>query len=246
MRRDDVLFAVRSCQEIVQSRHDLCALTHCRGDTFDRARADVADREHAWATCLEQATIAAGFSAGQHKSFTVKRYAGPGEPIRVRIRSDEEEQLADGAAPRRYIGEQMAGSVAGIRVEPGTALRITTGAPVPDGADAIVMVEVAAERDGMVVVQEVPKRGDGIRPVGQDIAAGDVVVVPAGTGHQKISGSDDFLVIGAYPPDGTYDLCRGDNPAERDKTLAMIPQVPLPESDPVLANGGPLPWIWRR
>ena len=79
----------------MQGRDDLCALAHRRGDAFDRARADIADREHAWATCLQQATIAAGLSAGQHKSFTVKRYAGSGEPIRVRIRSDEEEQVAD-------------------------------------------------------------------------------------------------------------------------------------------------------
>ena len=47
-------------------------------------------------------------------------------------------------------------------------------------------------------------------------------------------------------PDGTYNLCRGDNPAERDKALTRIPQVPLPESDPVLGKDGPLPQIWRR
>ncbi|HET7382475.1 MAG TPA: hypothetical protein VFJ59_07820 [Pseudolabrys sp.] len=79
-----------------------------------------------------------------------------------------------------------------------------------------------------------------------EFAAGDVVVLPAGTGHQKLSGSDDFLVIGAYPPDGTYNLCRGDNPAERDKALTTIPKVPLPESDPVLGKDGPLPQMWRR
>ncbi len=79
-----------------------------------------------------------------------------------------------------------------------------------------------------------------------ELAAGDVAVLPAGTGHQKLSGSDDFLVIGAYPPDGTYNLCRGDNPAERDKALTTIPKVPPPETDPVLGKDGPLPKLWRR
>ena len=53
-------------------------------------------------------------------------------------------------------------------------------------------------------------------------------------------------MIGAYPPDGTYNLCRGDNPAERDKALTTIPKVPLPDSDPVLGKDGPLPKLWRR
>jgi len=79
-----------------------------------------------------------------------------------------------------------------------------------------------------------------------ELAAGDVVVLPAGTGHQKLAGSSDFLVIGAYPPQGTYNLCHGDNPAERDKALALIPKVPVPESDPVLGKDGPLPQLWRR
>ena len=51
------------------------------------------------------------------------------------------------------------------------------------------------------------------------LTAGDIVVLPAGTGHQRLSASDDLLVIGAYPPKGTYNLCRGDNPADRDKAL---------------------------
>ncbi len=79
-----------------------------------------------------------------------------------------------------------------------------------------------------------------------ELAAGDIVVLPAGTGHQKLTGSDDLLVIGAYPPDGTYNLCRDSDPAERDKALSTIPKVPLPESDPVLGKDGPLPQLWRR
>jgi uncharacterized protein YjlB len=79
-----------------------------------------------------------------------------------------------------------------------------------------------------------------------DLSAGDVVVLPAGTGHQRLSASDDLLVIGAYPPDGTYNLCRGDNPADRDKALNTIANVPVPTSDPVIGKDGPLPRLWRR
>jgi uncharacterized protein YjlB len=79
-----------------------------------------------------------------------------------------------------------------------------------------------------------------------DFAAGDVAVLPAGTGHQRLSGSADLLVIGAYPPEGTYNLCRGDDPADRDRALATIPKVPVPASDPVLGKNGPLPKLWRR
>jgi len=78
-----------------------------------------------------------------------------------------------------------------------------------------------------------------------DFAAGDVALLPAGTGHQRLSGSADLLVIGAYPPEGTYDLCRGDNPADRDKALTTIPKVPVPESDPVFGKSGGLSTLWR-
>jgi len=78
------------------------------------------------------------------------------------------------------------------------------------------------------------------------LGPGDIAVLPAGTGHQRLSGSDDLLVIGAYPPQGTYNLCRGDNPADRDQALATIPTVPLPASDPVLGRDGPLTRLWRR
>jgi uncharacterized protein YjlB len=79
-----------------------------------------------------------------------------------------------------------------------------------------------------------------------DFAPGDIAVLPAGTGHQRLSGSDDLLVIGAYPPDGTYNLCRADNPADRDKALLTIPQVPVAASDPVAGKDGPLVKLWRR
>ena len=79
-----------------------------------------------------------------------------------------------------------------------------------------------------------------------ELKAGDIAVLPAGTGHQRLLGSGGLLVIGGYPPDGTYNLCRGDDPAERDKSLTTIPKVPLPASDPVHGKDGPLVGLWGR
>jgi uncharacterized protein YjlB len=78
-----------------------------------------------------------------------------------------------------------------------------------------------------------------------DIGQGDVVLLPAGTGHQCLWASPDLLVIGAYPPEGRYDLCRGGK-AEYAKALQSIPQVPLPKTDPVYGENGPLRELWRR
>lgn len=76
-----------------------------------------------------------------------------------------------------------------------------------------------------------------------DVAAGDVVILPAGTGHQRLSQSDDLVVIGAYPASGKYNLCRGSK-AEHAKALASIANVPLPPSDPVFGPKGPLIALW--
>jgi uncharacterized protein YjlB len=78
-----------------------------------------------------------------------------------------------------------------------------------------------------------------------ELVPGDVAVLPAGTGHQRLSPSADLVVIGAYPPEGTYNLCRADNPADREKALTTIAKVPLPKTDPVAGKGGPLVGLWR-
>jgi len=78
-----------------------------------------------------------------------------------------------------------------------------------------------------------------------EVEPGDVAVLPAGTGHQRISATPDLLVIGAYPPDGHYDLCRGTS-AEHARALETIPRVPLPQSDPLSGASGPLTKLWRQ
>jgi len=84
--------------------------------------------------------------------------------------------------------------------------------------------------------------GSGGREI--ELSAGDVCVLPAGTGHQCVWASPDLVVIGAYPPSGRYDLCRGSK-AEHAKALAAIAQVSRPDSDPVFGAAGPLVDLWR-
>jgi uncharacterized protein YjlB len=76
-----------------------------------------------------------------------------------------------------------------------------------------------------------------------EIGQGDVLVLPAGTGHCN-RGSSDLLVIGAYPDGMPWDLRRGD-PAEHDEVVANIRAVPLPDADPVSGSDGPLRELWR-
>jgi molybdenum cofactor synthesis domain-containing protein len=88
---------------------------------------------------------------------------------------------ADGPGRRRIVGDQMAGYMAEVRVEPGTAARVTTGAPIPPGADTMVMVEQTEEKNGYVDILTADLQpGSNIRPVGQDIEPGQRVL-PART-----------------------------------------------------------------
>jgi uncharacterized protein YjlB len=78
-----------------------------------------------------------------------------------------------------------------------------------------------------------------------DVEAGDVVVLPAGTGHRRLSGSADLLVVGAYPDNSGLDQQR---PGQIDhaRAVAAIAAVPLPPQDPVHGAEGPLKTLWSQ
>lgn len=81
--------------------------------------------------------------------------------------------------------------------------------------------------------------GDAGRSV--EVKAGNVVVLPAGTGHRRVTRSEDFLVIGAYPPGQTGDIVR------EAATSAMIQKIALlsfPLRDPVVGEDGPMLRLW--
>ncbi|WP_222128239.1 cupin domain-containing protein [Roseomonas gilardii] len=74
------------------------------------------------------------------------------------------------------------------------------------------------------------------------VGAGDLLVLPAGTGHCLIRSAPDFLLVGAYPDGQHIDLLR--SPADA-ATLRHIAAVPLPSADPVSGTGGPLTSLWQ-
>ncbi len=84
----------------------------------------------------------------------------------------------------RVVGDLPAGHAPTVAVGPGEAIRIMTGAPMPDGADAIVIVELTARADkddtgdDGVLVQRPSEPGRHVRAAGGDLRAGEVVFEP--------------------------------------------------------------------
>jgi len=128
-------------------------------------------------------------------------------------------------APLRLAGGVAAGEVATATLAPGTAVGITTGAPLPPGADAVLQSELAALDDGHVTPAQAVPRGRHVRYRGEDVRAGDVLVragepitlprvsalASAGVGavavhrrarlHLVVTGSE-LLPVGAPPEPG--------------------------------------------
>lgn len=80
---------------------------------------------------------------------------------------------------------------------------------------------------------------------GQDLKVdkGDVILLPAGTGHKRIEASDDFKVCGAYPEGMEPDIRTGKK-EEHSDVVENIKEVPLPLLDPVFGENGPVKEIW--
>jgi uncharacterized protein YjlB len=77
-----------------------------------------------------------------------------------------------------------------------------------------------------------------------ELQAGDVAILPAGTGHRRISCSPDLLVVGAYPEGSTYDERKPVN-VSHDKAVTEVAKAPLPRHDPVFGSDGPLKGLWN-
>ncbi len=118
----------------------------------------------------------------------------------------------------RIVGELAAGAAPTVAVGPGEAVRIMTGAPVPDGADAIVMVERTRSDGDVVEILASASPGDHVRPAGGDLTQGDqvfsagAVLTPA---HLGVLASLDVSSVLCHPRPRVGVCSTGDELVER-------------------------------
>jgi uncharacterized protein YjlB len=99
--------------------------------------------------------------------------------------------------------------------------------------------EVLGVARGSATVQFGGARGRKLK-----LKAGDVAILPAGTGHRCVGASSDLLVVGAYPPSGTYDVCSTSD--DHKRAVKTIRRVPRPRRDPDYGTRGQLIRVWKR
>ncbi len=80
--------------------------------------------------------------------------------------------------------------------------------------------------------------------IAADFNTGDVVVIPAGVGHKRLSQQPEFLVVGGYPP-GQNGAITSAGDIDLETAMREITAVPAPASDPVLGLKEGLPEIWQ-
>jgi len=112
------------------------------------------------------------------------------------------------------VGTSAAGAAPGLAVGPGQAVRIMTGAVLPAGADAIVMVERTSSAEGnRVTIEVAASPGDHVRHPGEDLRAGEVLFGPGtelGPGHLGVLASVGAHTVDVVPPARVGVLSTGD------------------------------------
>ena len=145
---------------------------------FDEARAKVLDRLRPLPPrrvplsdalgCVLAEDVAAGEDLPPFANSAMDGFA---------LRSEDVREADEGSPVElRLVGEVFAGSAKLPRVEPGTAVRIMTGGPLPPGADAVVPVERTETSAETVRIQLAPPERGFVREAGEDVRAGTLVL----------------------------------------------------------------------
>ncbi|WP_457601057.1 molybdopterin molybdotransferase MoeA [Hydrogenivirga sp.] len=92
------------------------------------------------------------------------------------IYEDIKEASEERPAELRLVGEYSAGTGESLKVDRGTAVKIFTGAPMPEGADTVVPVEYTETKDGLVYIKGSFKEGANVRRRGEDVREGEVIL----------------------------------------------------------------------
>ncbi|MDQ3641239.1 MAG: molybdopterin molybdotransferase MoeA, partial [Actinomycetota bacterium] len=153
--------------------------------------------------CVTAATVVAGHDVPSFANSAMDGFA---------VRAAD---TATAPVTLQVVGTAAAGAAPGVGVGPGQAVRIMTGAVVPPGADAIVMVERTSPAvDGSGVTIEVPASpGDHIRHPGEDVRAGQELFAPGtelGPGHLGVLASVGLETVDVVPPARVGVLSTGD------------------------------------
>ena len=202
-----------------------------------------------WATARLRAHEAAAPLAGQRRPLEQCGGTCLASPLLARAPlppfdvSAMDGYAVAGAGPWRLVGELLAGGTWSAPLGPGTAVAVGTGARLPAGADAVLQVEHAAVREGLVGGDVAPGRH--VRRAGEECAAGEPLL-PSGTpvtasvlGLAAASGCDELEVT---PRPRVLALVTGDEllgsglPRDGRVRDALGPQLPLL----VAASGGEL------
>ncbi|WP_418648373.1 gephyrin-like molybdotransferase Glp [Thauera butanivorans] len=95
------------------------------------------------------------------------------------VRAEDLDSGAGSETRLKVVGSALAGHPFAGRLRPGEAVRIMTGAVIPDGADTVVMQEIVRREDDRIFIPAGQQKGRNLRRAGEDLAAGSVAL-PAG------------------------------------------------------------------
>lgn len=99
--------------------------------------------------------------------------------------------------------------------------------------------EVLGVYEGSTAVQLGGPKG-----INEQIEKGDIIIIPAGVAHKNLTPERNFKCVGAYPDGRVCDIKKGD-PTDRPVSDEAIKNIPLPDTDPVYGNTGPLITHWE-